>query len=179
MGKMDELLAQLKAEYAQPEQPSTLPPRSQEQSKPQTTEPIDDLLAEVKAEFEGEQTKLEQGREVRSLRSRCAHSTLNPKNSSFSKDLSNSDNLIKDLQQEDKAEQERKQQEIIAQKQKQQDKERRRTEALKQKAREWLNNLDPKSDEGLWFEEFAYAYESKLEAAIDYLKAIRESHFLG
>lgn len=170
MGEMDELLAQLKAEYAQPEQPSTSSPRSPKQSKPQTTEPINNLLAEVKAEFEGEPTKLEQGQ---------SHSTLNPKKSSSSINSSNSDNFIKDLQQEDKALQEGKQQEIIAQKQKQQDKERRRTEALKQKAREWLNNLDPKSDEGLWFEEFAYAYESKLEAAIDYLQAIRESHFLG
>lgn len=209
MGEMDELLAQLKTEYAQPEQPSTsrgvqaegaiascggaisdprpefeenpsgtgdspLPPRSQEQSKPQITEPIDNLLAEVKAEFEREPTKLKQGR---------SHYTLNPKNSSSSKNTSNSDNMIEDLQQqdqaEDRAEQERKHQEIIAQKQKQQEKERRRTEALKQKAQEWFNNLDPKSDEGLWFEEFAYSYESKLEAAIDYLKAIRESHFLG
>jgi hypothetical protein len=170
MGEMDKLLAQLKAEYAQPEKPSTSPSLPQKQPQSGTTEPIDNLLAEVKAEFEGEQTKLEQGR---------LHSTLNPKKSSSSKNPSNSDNLIKDLQQEDKAERERKQPEIIVQKQKQQDKERRRTEAFKQKAREWLKNLDPKSDEGLWFEEFAYAYESKLEAAIDYLQAIRESHFLG
>jgi hypothetical protein len=170
MGEMDELLAQLKAEYAQSEQPSTSLPRSSKQPKPQTTEAIDDLLAEVKAEFEAEPTKLEQGQ---------SHSTLNPKKSFSNKNLSNNDNFIKDLQQEDKALQERKQQEIIAQKQKQQDKERRRTEALKRKAREWLNNLDPKSDEGLWFEEFAYAYESRLEAAVDYLQAIRESQFLG
>ncbi len=35
-----------------------------------------------------------------------------------------------------------------------------------QKAREWLKNLDPLSGEGLWFEEFAKNYPSKLEAAI-------------
>ncbi|WP_271253092.1 salt stress protein, Slr1339 family [Pseudanabaena sp. Chao 1811] len=35
-----------------------------------------------------------------------------------------------------------------------------------QKAREWLKTLDPLSGEGLWFEEFAKNYPSKLEAAI-------------
>ncbi len=160
MGEMDELLAQLKAEYAQPEKSPTSPSLPKKQPQSGTTKPIDNLLAEVKAEFEGEPAKLEQKR---------SQSTINPKNLSSSQNQTKSDNLIQDLQQEDKAERERKQQ----------DRERRRTEALKQKAREWLDNLDPKSDEGLWFEEFAYAYESKLEAAVDYLQALRESHFLG
>jgi hypothetical protein len=35
-----------------------------------------------------------------------------------------------------------------------------------QKAREWLKMLDPLCGEGLWFEEFAKNYPSKLEAAI-------------
>jgi len=35
-----------------------------------------------------------------------------------------------------------------------------------QKAREWLKMIDPLSGEGLWFEEFAKNYPSKLEAAI-------------
>ncbi|BBC24616.1 salt stress protein, Slr1339 family [Pseudanabaena sp. ABRG5-3] len=35
-----------------------------------------------------------------------------------------------------------------------------------QKAREWLKTLDPLCGEGLWFEEFAKNYPSKLEAAI-------------
>lgn len=50
----------------------------------------------------------------------------------------------------------------------------RKREALRQKAREWLKNLDPHSEEGLWFEEFAYAYDSKLDAAMDYLSALGE-----
>lgn len=55
--------------------------------------------------------------------------------------------------------------------------ERRRQERrkrLERMARQWLDNLDPLSEEGLWFEEFAYAYPSKLEAAIDYLEALSE-----
>lgn len=45
--------------------------------------------------------------------------------------------------------------------------------ALQEQAREWLKRLNPKSDEGLWFEEFACNYESRLEAALDYLEALQ------
>jgi hypothetical protein len=41
-----------------------------------------------------------------------------------------------------------------------------------QQAEIWLKSLDPNSEEWLWFEQFAYSYESKVEAAIDYLKAL-------
>jgi hypothetical protein len=47
-----------------------------------------------------------------------------------------------------------------------------RRKAIAQKAAAWLKDLDPYSDEGLWFEEFAYNYPSKQEAAIDYLEAL-------
>ncbi|WP_017303341.1 salt stress protein, Slr1339 family [Spirulina subsalsa] len=43
---------------------------------------------------------------------------------------------------------------------------------LKRQAEMWLKQLDPHSDEGLWFEEFAYHYPSKLAAAMDYLNAL-------
>ncbi|TVQ62417.1 MAG: hypothetical protein EA366_02765, partial [Spirulina sp. DLM2.Bin59] len=48
--------------------------------------------------------------------------------------------------------------------------ERRR--AITPKAQAWLKTLDPYSEEGLWFEQFAYNYGSRLEAAIDYLEAL-------
>jgi|GEM_PF-1599758 len=51
-------------------------------------------------------------------------------------------------------------------------KRQREQKALMRQAEEFLKNLDVNSDEGLWFEEFAYSYESKLEAAMDYLKAL-------
>ena len=47
--------------------------------------------------------------------------------------------------------------------------------ALANYAQEWLKKLDPNTTEGLWFEEFAYSYSSKLEAAIDYLEALGEN----
>ncbi len=57
----------------------------------------------------------------------------------------------------------------------------RRQELEKQRERKqltlqaelWLKNLDPYSDEGFWFEQFAHSYPSKLEAAIEYLKALQ------
>ncbi|AFZ48048.1 hypothetical protein Cyast_2098 [Cyanobacterium stanieri PCC 7202] len=50
--------------------------------------------------------------------------------------------------------------------------EAQKKEELAKKAQLWLKNLDPNSDEGFWFSQFAMSYESKLQAAIDYLKAL-------
>ena len=65
-----------------------------------------------------------------------------------------------------------KQQEKIEDIQKQELNKQRQRKQLTRQAKEWLKNLDPNSDEGFWFEQFALAYESKLEAAIDYLDAL-------
>ncbi|PZO43462.1 MAG: hypothetical protein DCF19_05860 [Pseudanabaena frigida] len=42
---------------------------------------------------------------------------------------------------------------------------------IAQKATEWLKHLDPLCSEGLWFEEFAKNYSSRLEAAIALLQS--------
>lgn len=68
------------------------------------------------------------------------------------------------LKKEEKLQQEQIQQQQILAQQKQ---------AFKKQAEEWLKKLDPLSDEGLWFEEFAYKYPSKIEAAIEYLQALQ------
>ncbi|MGI0481148.1 salt stress protein, Slr1339 family [Geminocystis sp. CENA526] len=49
----------------------------------------------------------------------------------------------------------------------------RQEKQLIRKAELWLKNLDPYSDEGFWFEQFALSYNTKLEAAIDYLRALQ------
>lgn len=54
----------------------------------------------------------------------------------------------------------------------------RRAELAKQ-AKTWLKKLNPRSTEGQWFEEFACNYESREEAAIDYLEALEEAHRIG
>ena len=48
----------------------------------------------------------------------------------------------------------------------------REVKQLERKAEEWLKNLDPDSDEGFWFEQFAMSYESRFQAAIEYVKAL-------
>lgn len=73
------------------------------------------------------------------------------------------------------AEQQRRQQELIEAQQRAELREQRRKEALRETARQWLKNLNPRSEEGKWFEEFSYSYEDKLQAAIDYLEALRET----
>jgi membrane-associated HD superfamily phosphohydrolase len=49
----------------------------------------------------------------------------------------------------------------------------RQKKQLVRQAQVWLENLDPYSDEGFWFEQFSHSYPSKLEAAIEYLKALQ------
>lgn len=49
---------------------------------------------------------------------------------------------------------------------------KRRADLAKQ-AQQWLKTLNSSSEEGVWFEEFACGYGSRLEAAIDYLEALQ------
>jgi FMN phosphatase YigB (HAD superfamily) len=79
-------------------------------------------------------------------------------------------------QQQQREEQLRKEQQLREEQLRAEQRRQRRREALTQEATEWLKNLNPRSEEGRWFEEFSYSYPSKLEAAIDYLEALRETH---
>ena len=180
MGEMDDLLKEIKAEFSADKKsqskkeqetrnedkrnfltplvnssPNKVSPSSSSPSSmalASSSSPLDSLIADVKQEFES-------GKTPPSLKS---HNYFNE--SQTSSPSSNSD-LIKELQLEYQ------EQERIKQQQQQQEKQRRQ-EALKRKAQQWLKNLDPHTDEGLWFEEFSYSYDSKLAAAIDYLAAM-------
>ena len=209
MESIDDLLAELKAEYQQkqPNKPPVSP--NNVSSEPQvpivmnnsnsSSSPLDDLLAEVKSEFA-------QPQENKSKTIHKTNSSLTNDNSSVTenllkqvradlqkpistgkrqpqslkKDISKLNNpLIQELKgefEEKKKEEEiRKQQQLIEAKKQEDLRRQRRRKALSKKAEEWLKKLDPNTEEGLWFEEFSYAYESKLEAAIDYLEALRET----
>jgi hypothetical protein len=170
MESIDDLLAQVKAEYQEQEQakqpnkqpflheeefkspPSVTPAykpschnMSQLRSQPSPQKSLsaaeESLLAQVKAEFEEQ----EQVEEVK-------------------------------RQQQLKEEQLRQERQLREEQRRAQQRRQRKREALTQEAMEWLKNLNPRSEEGLWFEEFSYSYPSKLEAAIDYLEALRETH---
>ena len=47
-----------------------------------------------------------------------------------------------------------------------------RRRQLEQWALEWLSQVDVTSEEGLWFEEFAFLFGSRLEAAMEYLEVL-------
>ncbi|MBD2087861.1 hypothetical protein NDI49_02205 [Trichocoleus sp. ST-U3] len=80
-----------------------------------------------------------------------------------------------EFEEQERTEQLKKQQQLREEQLKQEQLRQKQREVFKNQAREWLKNLKPLSEEGLWFEEFADAYPSKLEAAIDYLQALRET----
>ncbi|HHP7231504.1 MAG TPA: salt stress protein, Slr1339 family [Xenococcaceae cyanobacterium] len=156
MGEMDDLLKELKAEFraetkSQPQSSSKkVSPIAASQA---SSSPLDSLIADVKKEFESGKTP-----------SAKSPDSLNRANTFANNSKSN---LVKELQQEyqeqQKIERQQQQQEI-----------QRRQEALKRQAQQWLNNLDLNTDEGLWFEEFSYSYDSKLAAAMDYLAALEK-----
>lgn len=133
MDSIEQLLAQVKAQYGgvtpppappAPASPPSAPPPPARSRSPQ--DPIDGLLAEVKGQYE----------------------TL------------------------DAAAQETQRQQLEAERQRQAQLQQARRAALSHTAQDWLKNLDPLSTEGLWFNQFAEQYTSRLEAAIDYLAAL-------
>jgi len=74
-----------------------------------------------------------------------------------------------DCDRQDREQEEIRQEKLKAEQLKQQQLQQQKREELKKTAQVWLEQLDPFSPEGLWFERFAEKYESKLAAAIDYL----------
>jgi len=159
-------------------------------------ESIDDLLAQVKAEYQQQ----EQGKQPQKpLLFQEEDFQVSPPNSVIYSQQKDAENWISpaeesllaqlkaEFEEKDQAEEVKRQQQIleVARRKEQQlreeqfrvqQREKRRREALTQKATEWIKKLNPHSEEGLWFEEFSYSYPSKLEAAIDYLQALRETH---
>ncbi|MCT7958154.1 salt stress protein, Slr1339 family [Laspinema palackyanum] len=85
------------------------------------------------------------------------------------------DQLFGDVKQEleaqEQAEQLKREQERQEEAKKLERLKQKQREGLAKRAQEWLKKLDPYSDEGFWFGQFAEHYSSKLEAAIAYLEA--------
>ena len=134
---------------------------------------IDKLLQEVTAEYQEQsetpQTEPTQQPPTQSIPAK----PISPINIAVSPSTNTGvDDLVADLkqtyQEQDRQQEIAKQQEIKRQQQK-------RQATLEKSAKAWLKKLDPHSDEGLWFTEFAYAYDSQLAAAIDYLSAMQET----
>ena len=190
---MDDLLAQLKTEF-EPKRESNQNTRSsvpKPKRSPQnnaSSASIDEMLDELRADIES-------GRARGETQPKPAGSPTNPDRSTHNNAkyrerlniLIEQDYQMQARKREAKlaeikrkeeariAKQKRRQQELIEAQRREELRERRRKEALQEKAKQWLKNLNPRSEEGKWFEEFSYSYENKLQAAIDYLEAMRES----
>jgi hypothetical protein len=184
---VDSLLAQFQAEY-QPKKPD--PTSSQSNSL------LDDALARMKNDLKDGISKQTIDRDKSKNDNPAINNLLNDfkadltakkatianTNLSFPKIKSpppnnvNTDNLLKQIKAESQKQEtiETKQlnkQNITEIQQRELNTQKQRRLNL-QRAEAWLKDLDSNSEEWLWFEQFAYSYESKVEAAIDYLKAL-------
>jgi hypothetical protein len=155
-------------------------------------ESIDDLLAQVKAEYQEKQ--VQEPKKLPLFEEEFNSPEPLPYQSKPSSQKWNSpaeDSLLAQMkaefeeqqrteelkkQQKLREEETKKEQQLQEEKIRVQQREQRRREALTKEATEWLKTLNPRSDEGRWFEEFSYSYSSKLEAAIEYLQALRETY---
>ena len=149
-------------------------------------ESIDDLLAQVKAEYEGKDNPKPLPKQKPLSKADIFEEPSLPPIpqppilSSNNVNLSTAEySLIDEIKGEFAAkekEKELKRQQQIREEQLRQEKiKQQQRQALTKEAQEWLKRLNSRSAEGLWFEEFAYDYPSKLEAAIDYLQALKET----
>jgi hypothetical protein len=177
MESIDDLLAQVKAEL-EPDQ-KTPPPKpayfvteadlqapspTSGNSFPSSSrsfvndKPADHLLEQLKAEF-AEQEQQETALRQQQLR----------------EDQKIQERELREAQFRERQDRERQEQHLLEQQLREQQKQDRKRQALKQEAEVWLRKLHPNTEEGRWFTEFSYNYPSKLEAAIDYLAALKET----
>jgi hypothetical protein len=148
-------------------------------------ESIDDLLSQLKSEYEEkpqpQNLKKEppflDDRTIQELQKKPIHQPQSSWQNSV--ETFSDDSLIAEVKAEFEAQQQaeelQRQEQLKAEQVRQEQKKQQQRQLLTKQAEEWLKNLDLRSAEGLWFEEFAYTYASKLEAAIDYLQALQES----
>lgn len=187
MDEIDRLLAKLEPQ-SQSQSNQTSPSQSAKDSMnsqadqpapPQATASIDSLLQSIDTKAPSPNTHLQQ-------------SQTKPQTKPHTKPQikpSSEENLLEQIQQQyqqqDQAELQRQQELQRQAEQKQQQESQQKQQRLEQlriqrraelekTASDWLKQLNPKSAEGRWFEEFACSYASRLEAAIDYLEALEE-----
>lgn len=178
MESIDDLLAQVKAEL-EPDQKKPLekppyfvteadlqspsissgdPPSSNSSSSFLRDKPTDNLLRQLQAEF-AEQEQQEIALQQQQLQ----------------EEQKRQERELREVQFRERQERERQEQQLREQQLREQQKQERKRQALKQEAEVWLRKLHPNTEEGRWFEEFSYNYPSKIEAAIDYLAALKET----
>ncbi len=132
---------------------------------------IDELLSQIKAD-DRESAKIAKpplapGSDLENLLGVHADFAKPTTSKSLKNDSPVIDNILSQVKasykQQDQEQSQLKQQQIQAEQLKQ-------IETLKFRAKAWLQQLEPLSTEGLWFERFAEGYPTKLAAAINYLQ---------
>lgn len=184
MSELDELLARVKAEYQKKKERPEIAPPVKTPSSDRKSSTLDRLLAEAKAQFESEKNievspvdRKEKASVtddlITDVKTRFAlKQTQPPQNPESSRVIANLQELQARYRQKQQADLEQNRIQQLKDIQIQEERRVRRQQALELRAREWLKQLDPHSDEGFWFEQFANSYDSKLQAAIEYLEAL-------
>ena len=174
----DDLLNEVKSQFQQQSDANdhdvVADLKSQFKQKSQNNTAEDSSLKELKSQF---QTSSQESNEdvFADLKSRYQHQQKTP---SVPKSDPKTDQLLGSLKAQHQTQKtrqnednyQRNREEILKAEQHKQ----KKRKYLTQKAQTWLENLDPYSEEGFWFEEFAESYESRLDAAVDYLAVLEE-----
>ncbi|MEK0178228.1 MAG: hypothetical protein EAZ78_01620 [Oscillatoriales cyanobacterium] len=158
-------------------------------------ESIDRLLAELRAEYQESQKKsadLKRQRMVQpepSLQATTAPSSQVIETSGKNLDFDNLDSDLAQIKAEyqgqEPAQKVAKQERVLAedeaqnkdQKTLKQEPQQVEVKTHREKVRQaqvWLKNLSKDSDERFWFDQFAFKYSSRIDAAIDYLQVVNE-----
>ena len=177
MESIDDLLAQVKAELEpDPKKPPKKPPYFVTEADLQSSSPTPisspssnssnfvgdklthNLLNQLKTEF-AEQEQQEAAVHQQQLQ----------------EEQRQQERELREAQFRERQERERQAQQQQESQRREQQKQERKHQALKQEAEVWLKKLHPNTEESRWFQEFSYNYPSKIEAAIDYLSALKET----
>lgn len=159
MDPIDKLLAEVQAEYQEPKtsnRPQNLPnlPNRQNLLEKATEKPIGKPIGKINQSL--------------------------PKATKYFTPDRGLDNLLDQVKSEfdetDRCEAEKRAEELKQEALKQEQIRQAKQEQLRGQAQEWLKSLDPLSDEGFWFEQFAEKYPTRLDAAIAYLEVIPASN---
>jgi hypothetical protein len=155
-------------------------------------DPIDKLLAEVQAEYQEPKTS-NRPQNLQNLQNLLEKPTEKPIGKTIGKQTQTLpkattsfapdrglDNLLGQMKSEfdqtDRLEEEKQAEELKQEALKQEQIRKAKQAQLRGQAQEWLKSLDPLSDEGFWFEQFAEKYPTRLDAAIAYLEVIPASN---
>ncbi|MEG4520586.1 MULTISPECIES: salt stress protein, Slr1339 family [unclassified Microcoleus] len=178
MESIERLLGELKAEYqasqkiAELKSQALVPAQAPSNATFKTSDinlyasPLDKDLAQIKAEYESQN----KAQEVASLEPLKAEHELQNKAQAVA--------ALEPLKAEHEAQ--NKAQEVVSLQPQPAEKvagPQLDVQTHRQKVRQaqvWLKKLDKNSDEGYWFDQFAFKYSSRIDAAIDYLQAVNE-----